>query len=267
VRSLTLPAGHAGRRQFDDARGNKKFRLDLEACAVVPGPDGEALLAFGSGSSKRRERVVLVRGVESAAPAIAVREARALYTVLRAATSFAGSELNIEGAVYRDGRIWLFGRGNGERRDGLDPVNATCTLPWPQLAAYLSGSDELEPPEPEDVTQYDLGAIAGTPLGFTDATAWGGGFLFTAAAERSPDVRRDGPVSGSVLGALLPTGEAVYTPIIDADGAPFGGKVEGVVAAAGQERHVHVVVDQDDAARPSELCLVELDGPWPSSGG
>ena len=268
VRAVTLPAGHAGLRQFDDARGNKKFRLDLEACTVAPGPDGAAVLvAFGSGSGKRRDRVVLLEGVESAAPEVVVRHAEALYDMLQATTSFAGSELNIEGAVYRDGRIWLFQRGNGAPRRGLKPVNATCTLDWPRLAHYLRRSDDVEPPAPEDVTQYALGEMGGTPLGFTDATAWGDGFLFTAAAERSPDAERDGPVAGSVLGALQPGGEGAYTTIVDEDGAPFDGKVEGLAPAAGHEGHVQVIVDQDDPTAPAVLCLVELTGPWPARDG
>ncbi|HEX3160934.1 MAG TPA: hypothetical protein VHQ45_20605, partial [Gemmatimonadaceae bacterium] len=253
---------------FDDVRGNKKFRLDLEACTVAPGPDGTAVLvAFGSGSGKRRDRVVMLEGVESAAPTVVVRHARALYAMLEATADFAGSELNIEGAAYRDGRIWLFERGNGAPRRGLEPVNATCTLDWPRLAHYLRRSDDVEPPEPEDVTQYALGEMGGTRLGFTDATAWGDGFLFTAAAERSPDAERDGPVAGSVLGALQPGGAGTYTTIVNEDGAPFEGKVEGLAPAPGHERHVQVIVDQDDPAAPSALCLVELTGPWPARGG
>ena len=42
---------------FDDVRGNKKLKLDLEACIVLP--DGR-LVAFGSGSSPQREKIVTV---------------------------------------------------------------------------------------------------------------------------------------------------------------------------------------------------------------
>mgnify|MGYP007044804664 CR=1 FL=1 len=34
------------RRQFDELRGTKELKLDLEGCTVVPGPDGPLLLAF-----------------------------------------------------------------------------------------------------------------------------------------------------------------------------------------------------------------------------
>jgi len=50
---LPLPAD-GGVRLFDDTRGNKKRKLDLEACILTA--DG-AMLAFGSGSTSTRERI------------------------------------------------------------------------------------------------------------------------------------------------------------------------------------------------------------------
>src|SRR5258706_9547733 len=56
VEAVALPRGASGRRQFDDARGNKAEKLDLESCVVLPSPAGDWLVAFGSGSSRQRER-------------------------------------------------------------------------------------------------------------------------------------------------------------------------------------------------------------------
>ena len=61
VDAIPLPAGEGGLRQFDDLRGNKRFKLDLEACVTVPTPDGDLLLAFGSGSTPDREKIVMLR--------------------------------------------------------------------------------------------------------------------------------------------------------------------------------------------------------------
>src|SRR5687767_14142585 len=61
-RALPLPAGAGGLRQFDDVRGNKKHKLDLEACVSVDTTTGVLLLALGSGSKRRREQIALVRG-------------------------------------------------------------------------------------------------------------------------------------------------------------------------------------------------------------
>jgi len=61
VDAIPLPAGEGGLRQFDDLRSNKRFKLDLEACVTVPTHDGHLLLAFGSGSTCDREKIVMLR--------------------------------------------------------------------------------------------------------------------------------------------------------------------------------------------------------------
>ena len=54
---LLLPTGSGGQRLFEDRKGNKHLKMDLEACVVLP--DGR-LVAFGSGSSPQREQLVIV---------------------------------------------------------------------------------------------------------------------------------------------------------------------------------------------------------------
>src|SRR3954468_11896091 len=82
----------------------KAHKPDLEALAAVP--DGR-LLAFGSGSTPARMRGALVdparawnvRGIDLAP----------LYTALAADLP----DLNIEGAMVHEDRLWLAQRGNG----------------------------------------------------------------------------------------------------------------------------------------------------------
>ncbi|MEW5929863.1 MAG: hypothetical protein AB1941_20615 [Gemmatimonadota bacterium] len=260
--AVHLPAGHGGKRQFDDRRGTKEYKLDLEACVAVPGEGGDVLLAFGSGSSPRREQVAVLEGWARGEPAVALRDASALYALLRAAADFAGSELNVEGAVWMDGRVRLFGRGNGAARGGVLPVDATCDLEWDALRAYLRDPDAAPPPEPGDVVRYRLGTVDGLRLGFTDAALAGGRLLFCASAEDSPDATRDGRVAGSSLGVLGADGGARWTLLRDERGDPFTGKVEGLAVPPGSRDRAWVVVDRDDPDAPSELCGVELAGGW-----
>src|SRR5262245_39254582 len=49
--AIALPRGPGGLRLFDDRRGNKKEKLDLESCCVLSERGAPCLLAFGSGSS------------------------------------------------------------------------------------------------------------------------------------------------------------------------------------------------------------------------
>lgn len=261
VMAVVLPAGHAGRRQFDDRRGTKRFKLDLEACTIIEGPIGPRLLAFGSGSTPAREHIVAVDDPAGAAPVIAVIDAARLYAGLRAATEFSGSELNIEGATVVGDVVRLFQRGNGAPRGTLRPVDASCDLGLAQLNAYLA-DPELEPPGPTGITTYELGSVGGCRLSFTDATRVPGGLLYAASAEASFDAVSDGPVAGSALGVLPEHGPPRWALLRDADGSLFGGKVEGVTLDGDDPRKVYAVVDSDDPALPGELCIVRLEGPW-----
>lgn len=259
VEVVPLPAGHEGKRLFDDGRGNKQWKLDLEACLFDAA--GQRLFAFGSGSSPLRERIVTVTNLFSQSPTVTVHEAAAFYAALRAATDFAGSELNIEGAILLDEtRLRLFQRGNGAPHGSLRPVNATADLSWDKLLAYLQTPQKPASFALENINQYNLGTIDDVPLTFTDAALVSSGVIFSAAAEASPDAIQDGPVAGSALGLIKKDAVARWTVLLDPDGRAFTGKVEGVsVTAAG---NCYVVIDKDDPQIPSELCQVELLGSW-----
>ena len=262
TRAIALPSGYEGRRLFDDRRGNKAYKLDLEACVAVEHGGDTLLLALGSGSTSRREHAVLMRGWGSGSPSVEVRHLPRLYEALRAEQRFSGSELNVEGAIVDGGRLRLFGRGNGAPRDGVVPVNATCELDWTTFLEHLLEPDRRPPPVPTGVIRYDLGTLDDVPLGFTDAALWRDGTLFTAAAEDSPDAVRDGRVTGSVIGVIDHGGATRWAPLTDASGRLFDGKVEGVVVSRDSSDRLFVVVDADDPDAGSLLCTVRLRGDW-----
>ncbi|MGH7554087.1 MAG: DUF6929 family protein [Longimicrobiales bacterium] len=261
VRYLPLPRGPGGARQFDDDRGNKRFKLDLESCTAVPSSNGTAIIAFGSGSTAEREQVAWVVDPASDSARVELRRAQSFYLALRAETRFSGSQLNLEGVIYEGGRIRLINRGNGARRDGLVAINATVDLDWKSLERYLLDPLHEAVPPLLDVTTYELGWLDGVPLGFTDAAALGSSVLYTAAAEISPDVTLDGPVVGSAIG-IISGDSARWTPLRTADGELFGGKVEGITIDPKKPGTVYLVVDRDDPAQASELCVAALAGPW-----
>jgi hypothetical protein len=255
VGSITLDHAPGGLRQFDKGRGNKLDKLDLEACCTLRIGAREVMLAFGSGSLPIRERiVVLERGharIVDAAP---------LYAALRARVEFAGSELNVEGAAALGDRVRLFQRGNGApcERDGarLAPVDATIDLDVAELLAWLDDPGACPVPEPEGAVAWDLGTISGVRLTFTDAVARGQAMAFLAAAEASPDAIEDGEVVAVAIG-YADDRRAGYAVIRERDGAPFLDKAEGL---AFDGEHALVVVDRDDPALPSELCVLALSG-------
>jgi hypothetical protein len=266
VNALTLPAGRAGLRQFDDTRGNKRWKLDLEACVVLPDGEEELLLAFGSGSTSAREHIVVVRRQGGAPPHVTVYDAARLYQSLRSTADFAGSELNIEGAAIVGDRLRLFQRGNGAPRGELRPVDATCDLQLDQLLAYVH---EPSAPAPtlDTIVQYDLGAIGHCRLTFTDGLFYQGSVLYSASAEDSPDAVLDGPVAGAALGVIDENGAARWAPLTSADGEPLIAKVEGLLPSREHTNGLWIVVDPDDSHVPCELYRVELDGPWFGEAG
>lgn len=258
VDAVTLPPGQGGLRQFDDLRGNKRFKLDLEGCASLP---HERIIAFGSGSSRLRESIMVMSG-SADGYSVELIEAASLYAMLRASREFAGSEMNIEGVVYLDGMIRLFNRGNGLAREGFEPVNATCDLEWQALEQYLTGGCSSPPPPILAVRRYHLGSIEGITLGFTDAEVSGGRIYFTAAAEDSTDAIQDGDVLGSALGFFESDEALRWTTIIDEQDNRFDGKVEGLLI---EPDGAWGVLDSDDPRVPSELCRIELTG-FPPQG-
>lgn len=258
--AIALPAGEGGARQFDDLRGNKRFKLDLECCVTARDVDGgEMLIAFGSGSTAAREKIVIVRGVLPAEADIRVVDASALYAIFRSTAAFSGSELNVEGAAIVGGTLRLFNRGNGAARGGIIPVNASCDLDLAAFLAFVRDPAAANPPAVLNVVRYDLGAISGLPLTFTDAAARDGTVLFAAAAEDSPDATRDGPVAGCALG-MVSGDSARYCEVRGMDGTPYLEKIEGILPLSADR--LLAVVDPDDPHVPSALLEIELGGRW-----
>ncbi len=256
VSAVTLPAGPGGRRQFDEGRGNKAHKLDLEACFTVPRHGGTWLVALGSGSTAARETIVVVDEHET----VRLVDGAALYAELRARTDFSGSELNVEGAVVQGATLVLLQRGNGAPRDGLEPVDATGELALDELVAFLD-DPRRPPPALRDVARYELLTARGERLGFTDAAWIGGAIHFLAAAEQSPDATRDGPVSAVAIGVLEPGRSARWGPIRDASGEILVEKLEGLVADPTRPGRAWAVVDKDDPDAPAELLSLAVPPP------
>lgn len=259
--AIALPAGDGGKRLFDDTRGTKHLKLDLESCFVREGADVTELVALGSGSKPLRERVVHIRFRAASEPEVQVIDAHSFYRSLRAEQTFSGSELNLEGAVLRDGTLFLFQRGNGSASPGHNPVNAIGALPYATFELALEGvvSGTIAPVF-SSIEQVDLGSVAGVPFSFTDATlAPSGSLVFLASAEASPDATSDGLVHGTRIGELTLDGHLRIAPLLDEHGAPSRVKAEGIVFDRRDARRAFAVVDMDDPALASELLELEID--------
>jgi hypothetical protein len=263
VDAIELPPGRYGARQFDDLRGNKRWKFDLEACFLLEDADGARLVALGSGSSRLRERIVVIDWRDSGRPLIHGLDGAPLFAALREAWGTIGANNNIEGAVaLDDGAIRLLTRGTGRSRDGKRTPSATCDLDRAKLSAYLAAPQRAAPPVPRNLRLHDLGMLDGIALGFTDATRWGRSWLYSATAEDTADPVDDGPVAGSAIGIAAEQGIGRWAVVTWPDLSRLIGKIEGIVADPRDDGRLLAVLDADDPREPSVLCTVELDGPW-----
>jgi hypothetical protein len=240
VTAVALPRGAGGRRRFEEALGNKAAKLDLEACVVID----DALWAIGSGSTRRREQLVRLAGNGE----VEVVDAAPLYGALREALAGA---LNLEGAAVVGDELWLCHRGN---TGAGDPGPAIARLPLAATRAFLAGG--VAPGFAVD--RYDLGAVAGVALGFTDAAAGGDRVFYLAAGEASANAVDDGAIAGSQLGVIA-GGEVRAAALVDG-GAPL--KAEGLALDPTDPTRAWVVVDPDDPEAPATLLELALLGPW-----
>nr|MBA2538488.1 hypothetical protein [Deltaproteobacteria bacterium] len=238
VAAIALPVD--GRRRFEVALGNKQDKLDLEACVAV----GEDVWAFGSGSSDRRERIVVIGDTTQ------IVDASALYRKIH---DELGGAINLEGAASVGEELWLFHRGN---TGPDDPGPAAIRFDRAAMTKWLQGIGPV--PSIIASTPFDLGTIGGVRLGFTDAVAVGSRAFYLAAAEASPNAIDDGVVTGSQLGVI--DGNVVRAAPLEYEGTPL--KAEGIAFDPSNPRHAWISVDPDDVDRPAQLFEVELVGRW-----
>jgi hypothetical protein len=217
---------------------------DLEALTVLPPFPGHphgALLGLGSGSGPGRDGgFAWALAADGALRGDPVQlDLAPVHALLREQVA----ELNVEGACTMRDRLWLLQRGDP------DTPNVVAELDLEAVLASVRGDGRIDPHELLDVRAYDLGALDGVPLTFSDATPLGGEVLvFTASAEG------EGTIHGSVVGTLDGDGEVRRLRTID---RRF--KVEGVHATIDTGVvDLLLVCDQDDPAAPSPLLSASM---------
>lgn len=237
---------------FEEARGTKALKPDLEAAFVVPPVvrDGEgAVVLLGSGSSPARVRGCLLRPPDprDAAPPL-VADLAALYATVARSLDIDADLLNLEGACVAGDVLRWFQRG---LPDAGVPT-ASVDLDVRTLLAALRGEAHPADVPVTGARRYDLGSARGVGLAVTDAVLLAdGAVLVSAAAEDTPDPRDDGPVVGSVLAVL---DGAVVRDRVDLPHVHDAvAKVEGlgVVEHTGDGVRLLATVDADDPAQPS----------------
>lgn len=223
----------------------KKRKPDLEALTFIP-PCAAfsfgALFAVGSGSRPNRKRGALLRLDAKGAVVDPPKSVDLSFILDPLAKEF--GELNIEGAAIVGQELRLLQRGNRRPKD-----NAIVSYP---LSAVLDAleNDRVEPLGPSAVDRFDLGAIGGTPFGFTDAASLPGGeMIFSAVAENTENTYLDGPCLGAGIGIIGKRGE-----LLAFDQLEYPHKIEGIHARQeGDVVKLLLVTDADNPDIPAGL--------------
>jgi hypothetical protein len=234
-----------------EAKARKRAKPDFETLTLLPAsarqPQG-ALLALGSGSRANRMLGIELAFAQDGAlrdPPLAF-DCTPLYTALEREFGI----VNIEGAVVQGDRLLLLQRGN--KADG---VNALVQLDL-DLFRHHCARGLVDASSLAGIRCYELGAVDGIALGFTDALCLPDGQLLAlAVAEDTDDPYADGATLGSYLCRFdrddtLQSRTALLAPA----------KTEGVAlwpnAPAGPL--LVFVTDADDATIPSQLLAAPL---------
>ncbi|KRA38358.1 MULTISPECIES: DUF6910 family protein [unclassified Nocardioides] len=247
VMAIRLLPAIGGLDTFEKHTGTKHLKPDLEAACPLEMDGRPAVLMMGSGSSIARMRWVLVV-LEDGRPQVTVADMTGLYAAVAASLGVDADALNLEGACLVDGALRWFHRGLPSA--GLP--SGSVDLDLAQVLAAMAGRTSPEAVGVENPLFYDLGDVHGVGLAVTDAvTLPDGTVLLSAAAEDSPNVIDDGPVTGSALALLVDdvVTDVVALPLIDDRVA----KVEGLMVV-GTDRDtmlLRAVVDVDDHLAPS----------------
>jgi hypothetical protein len=251
VRLLPPVEGH---EVFEEERGTKHLKPDLETACEVSVDGSPAVLVMGSGSSPRRMRWCLVRLVNGT-PEVAVAEMADVYAAVAEAFRVGLDVLNLEGACTVGAALRWFHRGlptaglpSGSVDLDLDAV----------VAAALGDLDAADLRVTRPV-HYDLGSVDGVGLAVTDVVALpDGDLLACAAAEDSPNARDDGPVTATALTRIRDDSVQEVVPLPHLGGAVL--KVEGlmVLDADPAEATLFAVTDVDDPEAASWAATLRV---------
>lgn len=232
----------------------KAAKPDLEALCLVEGlasaPAG-ALLAVPSGSSPSRMRGALIPLEPDGRAGGPVREVDFSRLYARLAREL--GPVNVEGAVWVGGELWLFNRGNAA--GGTDAV---VRLSGEGFSRALEAGGPPQPGLVLGVKRWDLGHLRAVRLCFSDAAPLPDGrIVFTASAEDTASTYADGSVVGSAVGLMSPDGTPLWLQRVEGRV-----KLEGVTARVEQGRlHLWLVSDADDPRVVAPLLESSLGDP------
>lgn len=233
-----------------DRNTRAKTKPDFEALVDLDKehwPPHGALIAWPSSSGVQRMKAVVVpfKTERELSNPIEVNILPLAYMMTQEFKQEA-KELNIEGLMVRDGKIFFFQRGNsGKGKSGIFEMS---------LANWLKGMKSNDWSGKIKFSKIKVGKLNGVDLTLADGIWTEQGLLALASAEDTVSAFADGKVYGTVL--LRITGDKArilgkFDPIV---------KLEGIAVELENKEFTQLlfVDDADDPQKPSSLYRVKL---------
>ncbi|MCL9804986.1 hypothetical protein NAT51_05620 [Flavobacterium amniphilum] len=153
----------------------KKRKPDFEAITIK----NNKLHIFGSGSTTNRNRMMAFNLSTNQAIENDFSE---IYQKLKNQAHISDDDLNIEGALYLNGNLHLFQRGNGlNAQNGIFIIDSNQNIQYHPIK---------------------LPKIKHVETSFTDAIVFENKIYFLAAAEDTVSTYEDGEVLGTIMGVM-----------------------------------------------------------------
>jgi hypothetical protein len=225
----------------------KKEKPDFEATTIVTGLDQDQLFIFGSGS-KSPIRDILVK-VDLSNPASF--QSVALEKFYAQLKSGGISELNIEGAVYANGFLYLLNRAD----------NSIIRFAYSEFELFLKSSDT-------DLTfthhKFVLPIVDNVQAAFSGASIIPGTskMIFTASVEQTDNWIDDGAILGSYVGVidlerLNEASKPQLVPLLEGDNV-LKIKVESITVRSVNKHKIKLFMVTDSDGGSSELIEANL---------
>jgi hypothetical protein len=233
-----------GQLPFDTSK-RKAEKPDFESLALLSDSDWEpygALVTWPSASTPKRTQAVIIpfdKNKKLSTPVIS--NILPLAYELQSTTK----ELNMEGILFRDKKVFLFQRGNSEKgKNGFAEIS---------LKNWIAGMKSGNWSEKIQFESVKMGQLSGVDITFSDVIWTKYGLLALGSAEDTTSSFADGQIYGTVLARIVGDKAEIigkFDPLA---------KLEGVYASETADGlELYLVEDADDPAKASRLFKANI---------
>jgi hypothetical protein len=234
--------------EFEGGLMPKHIKPDFEAMCKVKFESGYFLFVFGSGSKSPQRDVLFVIDPEGIIPAKKYSLFE-FYSVIRIKCNITADDLNIEAAVFYNGDVMLFNRGQ----------NLIIQFAADDLFQHLENRKYI----PEfTFFNIDLPVLKYIPAGFSGADIVENKIIFTASVENTFNWIDDGEVLGSYIGFInfknLKNGYKPPCKLLKEKDAVLKLKIESVAIQSVTMEKMSLILVSDSDGSDSEIIFCDL---------